>query len=184
MEDKQIIELYFERSEKAINETNRKYGKYCNNIAFNILQNKEDSNECVNDTYLNVWNAIPPQRPNIFRLFLGKITRNLAFKKYEKRKAKKRTDNVEVVLEELQECVSNNSIEQTAEYEDLVASINRFLAEISEEKRRMFLDRYWYLYSIKDIALKHNISESNVKVTLLRIREQLKNKLKEDGLYE
>ena len=127
MEDEQIIELYFERLENAIIETNKKYGKYCNCIAFNILQNKEDSKECVNDTYLNVWNVIPPQRPNIFRLFLGKITRNLALKKYEKRKAKKRTDNVEVVLEELQEFVSNNSIEQTAEYEDLVESINKFL---------------------------------------------------------
>lgn len=183
MEDNQIIELYWKRLENAISETDKKYGKYCTYIAYNILQNKEDSKECVNDTYLRTWNSIPPQRPNILKLFLAKITRNLAINKYEKNKAKKRNDNVEIVLEELEQCLtSEESIENSTEYNELVKHLNDFLKNLTIEKRKIFLDRYWYISSIKDIASKNKMKENNVKVTLYRIRNELKEYLNERGV--
>lgn len=184
MEDNQIIELYWNRSENAILETDKKYGKYCDYIAYNILQNKEDSKECVNDTYLNTWNAIPPQRPNVLKLFLARITRNLAINQYKRKNAKKREQTMEIVLEELQECSSNTSIEQELQYTELVKNINNFLENLSIEKRKIFLERYWYFETIKEICSKNKMSESNVKTTLLRIRQQLKEHLKEDDIYE
>ena len=108
MKDEEIINLYLNKSENAIYETEKKYGKYCEYIAYNILQDKEDTKECINDAFLNVWNAIPPQRPKILKAFLGKITRNLAINRYEKKKAKKRGGTIEAVLEELEVCISDN----------------------------------------------------------------------------
>ena len=109
MEDEEIINLYWKRQEKAIYETDKKYGRYCNKISFNILQNEEESKECVNDTYLKTWNSIPPQRPNILKAYIGKITRNLAINQYEKKKSKKRNYTLEIALEELNECISSNN---------------------------------------------------------------------------
>lgn len=183
MEDNEIIELYFNRNETAVAETNKKYGNYCNYIAYNILQNKEDSKECVNDAYLQVWNSIPPKRPNVLKLFLAKITRNLAINKYKEMNAKKRNINMETVLEELEECISDNTnIENIVQYNELVIYLNEFIKELSIEKRQIFLYRYWYLNSIKDISLKNKISENNVKVILYRIRSELKNYLIERGV--
>lgn len=184
MEDNQIIELYWSRSEKAIFETERKYGKYCTCIANNILNNIEDSRECVNDTYLNTWNTIPPQKPNIFKLFLGKITRNLALDRYEMKNAKKRIGNMELSLEELKDCIPDNKIDQEIRYTELVQNINEFLKLLPKEKRKIFLERYWHIYSIKEISSKNNISESNVTTILQRIRNQLKSFLKEGDFYE
>ncbi len=185
MEDEEIIKLYWNRQEKAISETDKKYGKYCNTISFNILQNKEESKECVNDTYLKTWNSIPPQRPNILKVYIGKIARNLAINQYERKKAKKRDYTLEIALEELNECISsNNNVEKELDYNELVKALNNFLSELSQDKRKIFLERYWYLYSIKEISSNNRISESNTKTILLRIRKGLKDYLKEGGLYE
>lgn len=185
MSDEEIINLYWSRQENAISETDKKYGNYCNTISLNILQNIEEAKECVNDTYLKVWNTIPPQRPNVFKAYLGKITRNLAINKYEKKIAKKRDYTLEIALEELNECIiSNNNVEKEFNYNELVNMLNVFLSKLSKNKRKIFLERYWYLYSIKEISYRNKISENNAKVTLLRIRKQLKKYLKEGGLYE
>lgn len=185
MRDEEIINLYWERQEKAIYETDKKYGGYCNTISFNILQNSEEAKECVNDTYLKTWNSIPPQKPNILKVYLGRIARNLAINQYERKKAKKRDYTLEIALEELNECISsNNNVEQEIDYKELVNILNIFLSEISQDKRKIFLERYWYLYSIREISSNNKISESNVKTTLLRLRNQLKNYLKEGGLCE
>ncbi len=185
MEDEEIIDLYWNRQERAILETDKKYGKYCNTISFNILQNKEESKECVNDTYLKTWNSIPPQRPNVLKVYLGKIARNLAINQYERKKAKKRDYTLEIALEELNECISsNNNVEEQLKYNDLIKMLNAFLAKLSQNKRKIFLERYWYLYSIKEISSNNKISESNTKAILMRIRNQLKDYLKEGGLYE
>jgi RNA polymerase sigma-70 factor (ECF subfamily) len=183
MDDNQIIELFWSRNEDAIVQTDKKYGKYCSSIAYNILQNNEDSIECVNDTYLNVWNAIPPTRPYFFKSFIAKITRNLALNKFEKLHAKKRFSNTELVLEELEECIpSNNSVEQEIENKELVKYLNEFLEKIEYSKRIIFMDRYWYMYSIKDISNKNNINENTVKVTLHRLRIDLKDFLEKRGV--
>lgn len=184
MEDEEIIDLYWKRQEKAIYETDKKYGKYCNTISFNILQNEEESKECVNDTYLKTWNSIPPQRPNILKLYIGKITRNLAINQYRKKKAQKRDYTLEIALEELNECISSNIVEKEIDNNELVNVLNNFLSTLSQDKRKIFLERYWYLYSIKEISLKNKISESNTKTILSRIRKQLKTYLKEGVLYE
>lgn len=184
MDDWQIIALYNERSEAALSETSAKYGKYCRTIAYNILYNEEDSEECVNDTWLRAWEAIPPQYPNRLSAFLGKITRNLALNRYKQNAAKKRGGGqTMLVLEELAECVpGTDGTEEVVEEALLVEVLNRFLADLPAEKRKMFLRRYWYLSSVKEIAEDFNLGESNVKMTLLRIREQLKSVLEKEGI--
>lgn len=183
MKDEEIITLYLNKSENAIYETEKKYGKYCKYIAYNILQDKEDTKECINDVFLNVWNAIPPQRPKILKAFLGKVTRNLAINRYEKKKAQKRGGTIEAVLEELEECISDNHrIEEKIEYDELIRNINMFLETLSKDKRKIFIERYWYLNSIKVISKNNKLTESNVKTTLSRIRNQLKKFLDERGV--
>lgn len=185
MEDEEIVNLYWNRQEKAIYETDKKYGRYCNTISFNILHNGEEAKECVNDTYLKTWNTIPDQRPNLLKAYLGKIARNLALNRYERKKAKKRDCTLEIALEELNECIpSNNDVEKELDYNELVNTLNVFLSKLSQDKRKIFLERYWYLYSIKEISYFNNISENNTKILLLRLRNQLKKYLKEGGLYE
>lgn len=184
MDDKRIIELYNERSESAISETAEKYGKYCYTIAYHILYDNEDSEECVNDTYLRAWDAIPPQCPNKLSAFLGKITRNLALNKYKYYVREKRgKGQTTLVLDELQECVpATNNTEQAVEEMLLVEVINRFLYDLPKEKRTMFLRRYWYLSSIQEIAEDFGFSESKVKMTLLRIRNKLKQVLEKESV--
>lgn len=184
MEDKQIVELYWNRLENAIEETSRKYGRYCHYIAKRILGNKEDSEECVNDTYLQTWNSIPDYRPESLRAFLGKITRNLALHKWEKRNAKKRGEGaVTLVLEELQECIpGENSVEHVTEQIVLVDALNGFLSEQTSENRKIFMARYFYFASIKEIASKYGISESKVKMTLHRLRQKLKEILEKEEI--
>lgn len=184
MDDKRIIELYNERSESAISETAKKYGKYCYTIAYHILYDKEGSEECVNDTYLRTWEAIPPQYPDKLSAFLGKITRNLALNKYKYYVREKRgKGQTTLVLDELQECVpATNNTEQAVEEMLLVEVINRFLYDLPKEKRTMFLRRYWYLSSIQEIAEDFGFSESKVKMTLLRIRNKLKQVLEKEGV--
>ncbi len=184
MDDRQIIELYNERSEAAISATADKYGKYCYSVAYHILYNKQDSEECVNDTYLRTWEAIPPQCPDKLSAFLGKITRNLALNRYRYYAREKRgCGQVPLVLDELQECVpAPNSTEQAVEEKHLVEVLNRFTRELPVEKRMMFVRRYWYMSSIGEIAEDFEISEGNVKMTLLRIRNKLKQTLEKEGI--
>lgn len=184
MEDGQIIDLYWARSEAAISETTSKYSQYCHFIAFNILQNNEDAEECVNDTYLRAWSVMPPQRPNRLRTFLGKITRNLSLNKYETYTAGKRGfGQVPLALDELQDCIpATGSVEQAIEDAALVEIINRFLAALPTDTRKIFVRRYWYLSSIKEIAGAYRFSESKVKMILMRARNELKQTLEKEGV--
>ena len=183
MEDREIVNLYWERNTSAIKETDTKYGGYCKAIAKNILGNHEDAEECVNDTYLNTWNSIPPNRPNVLSTYLGKITRNLSFDRFRRRHAEKRGGGeIELILDELDECVSDtDSIEQEVETKELVRAINCYLDTLSQEKCSIFLCRYWYAIPVSEIAARFGMSEGNVSVTLNRIRHQLKNYLEERG---
>lgn len=184
MDDKQIVDLYWERSEAAISETDKKYGSYFRYIADNILHNHEDAEECVNDTYLRAWNTMPPKRPNRLATFLGKITRNLSLNKYETRNAEKRGGGqIPCILEELQTCIpSGEDVAQIAEDRAVVEAINIFLATLSAESRKIFVRRYWYMSSVRDIATEYGISESKVKVTLFRTRNALKTHLEKEGI--
>ena len=184
MEDKQIVDLYWARSEKAISETADKYGRYCYTIAYNILHSNEDSEECVNDTYLHAWNAMPDQRPNRLSAFLGRITRNLSLKRWEKYTAKKRgAGQVPLALDELRECIpATNYTDSVADDIVLTDVLNRFLASLTAEKRNIFMRRYWYLSSVAEIASDLAISESKVKMSLLRSRNELKQLLEKEGI--
>ena len=198
MQDEQIIDLYWKRSEEAIRETEIKYGKYCGTIAWNILYSAEDAEECVNDTWMNAWNAMPPHRPGFLKAFLGKITRNLALNLYEKKHAEKRGGGeTALALDELAECVGGvpggkgtagisgsvwDSEGSTEEGMVLTACLNRFLQGMKAEDRKIFVQRYWYMYSVKEIAGNLGLGESKVKMTLLRQREKLKKVLEEEGI--
>ena len=163
MEDQQIIELYWQRSETAIQETQYKYGPYCRAIAQRILSNAEDSEECVNDTYLSAWNTIPPHRPIPLSAFLGRITRNLA-------------------LNQLHECIpAPGSTDRLIDELVLTDLLNRFLGELSKENRMIFMRRYWYLTPVYRIAADFSISESKVKISLYRSRRKLKGLLQKEG---
>lgn len=185
MDDGKIVQLYLNRDEKAIEETANKYGNYCTSIAMNILGNCEDAEECVNDTYLNTWNAIPPHKPKMLSTFLGKIVRNLAFDRYKRNIADKRGGGeMPLVLDELADCVSgNDNIQQSYEMKELVGAINDFLSTLSEEKRNIFVCRYWYADSIADIAARYNMAYPAVSMLLNRLRIKLHNYLIERG-YE
>lgn len=182
MDDSGIISLYWERSDRAIAETADKYGAYCRHVANAILQNREDAEECINDTWLRVWNAIPPQRPERLQTFLGKITRNLALNRWEKNRAEKRGEGqVPLILDELAECVGSgeDSISDELHFRDV---LNLFLAGLPAEARKIFVRRYWYMSPVKEIAAEYGFSESKVAVTLFRTRKQLKAVLVKEGI--
>lgn len=183
MEDNQIVQLYWDRNQAAIPETSKKYGNYCQSIARNILGSDQDAEECVNDTYLNAWNAMPPHRPKMLSTFLGKITRNLSFNKYKHNRAEKRGGGeISYVLDELAECISDTTdIEQEIDRRELVKEINLFLESLSSVKRNIFVGRYWYADGIQTLAKRFQMTESNVSVLLNRTRKQLKAYLLERG---
>ena len=183
MEDTHIVQMYWDRNETAISESAVKYGTYCTSIAQNILQNPADAEECVNDTWLHAWNAMPPHRPSLLSTFLGKITRNLSFDLYRKMHRKKRGESqMDAVLDELEECVSGkDDIERQWEMQELIAEINQFLQKLPEEKRCMFVLRYWYVDSIGEIAERLGRSENYISVSLNRIRGKLHTHLTERG---
>jgi len=184
MDDELILELYWARSESAIHETAIKYGKYCVKIAMNILRNKEDAEECVNETYLKAWEAIPPERPSIFSAFLGKITRNLSLNKYKEQRTQKRGGGeIALILDELEDCVpSGGSVEAEAEANAVAEAINAFLRSINRENRAVFVRRYWYADSITSITARHHMTESKVKSMLFRTRNKLKDYLEKEGV--
>lgn len=184
MEDSKIIDLYWERDEKAISATASKYGSYCRYIAYNILHNQEDTDECVNDTYLGAWNAMPPHRPHMLRTFLGRITRCVSLKKWrDSHRDKRGGDEVSLVLEELSECVpSNLSVEDSVIAAELSEQINRFLGTLSLTERQVFLCRYWYLDPIDKISTNFCFSGSKVKSMLHRTRAKLLAYLEKEGI--
>ena len=183
MEDKRIVDLYWERSEIAISETANKYGRYCHYIAHNILHNNEDSEECVNDTYNDAWQSMPPHRPSILSTFLGKITRRISIDLWRKYSAKKRGGGVvALALEELEECVSGTGdVEEGVERLELQRKLNAFLLALSQVDRQVFMCRYWYMDSISDIAKQFACSESKIKSMLYRTRNKLRVMLEKEG---
>lgn len=183
MEDKQIIQLYWERAEEAIQATAAKYGRLCWYIAQNILSSPEDSEECVNDTWLGLWNAIPPQRPGRLSAFAGRVTRNLALKRFDYLTAAKRGAEAVCSLEELGECVSGRaSVEDELENRRIEEVISRFLWSLEEEKRSIFIRRYWYFDSIQAICRRTGCSQSKVKSMLYHTRQKLRDYLESEGI--
>lgn len=182
MEDEKIIELYWTRDEAAILETDLKYHPYCHTIAYRILTNEEDAEECVNDTWLRTWNQIPPQRPQIFSAFLGRITRNLSIDRYRKAHAAKRAGNLAMVDLELDDCVGRSHLEEWMDDKMIADVITAFLKEQDAFSRILFMRRYWYLESIADIAARCGASESKVKSNLFRTRKALKKRLEAEGV--
>ncbi len=184
MSDRELVDLFWARSEAALAVTQRKYGKYCNRIAYNILRSDEDAEECVNDAYLRVWNSIPPQKPEKFSAFIGRITRNIALDIYDKQRAAKRgSGKTELVIDELLECVPNASgTAEIAEEIDLREALGRFLRMQTPETRRIFMQRYWYMSSVSEIAVDFAMSEGKIKMILMRARNRLKLFLEEEGI--
>ena len=184
MEDARIVDLYWARSETAINETSAKYGKYCYTIAHNILANREDADESVNDTYLAAWNSMPPHRPAILSTFLGKITRRISIDKWRSRSAEKRGGGeIFLALDELSECISShNSVEQEIEAAELGKAIDCFVMALPLMERRVFICRYWYLDSIASICQQFGFSQSKIKVMLHRTRKDLRSYLERQGI--
>ncbi|MBR6697888.1 MAG: sigma-70 family RNA polymerase sigma factor [Lachnospiraceae bacterium] len=184
MLDEEIIELFFERSEQALKELEAKYGKLCVQTSYNILGNFSDAEECVNDSYLGVWNAIPPTRPNPLLTFVLKIVRNLSLNRYHKNKALKRNSSYDLAIEELADFVAApESIESIIETNELTKTIEDFLDTLNEQNRVIFMRRYWFFDDYGLIAKRVGLSEKNVSVKLTRIRKQLKVYLEERGTY-
>ena len=183
MEDGQIIDLYWNRDQRAIGETDGKYGRLLHSIAWNLLQSREDAEECVNDTYLRAWEAIPPARPGAFRTWLGQITRNLSLDRWKSRRAEKRGGGAEALLGELEDCLpAPGGPERAAEDRELAERLNVFLRQLSQEARAMFLRRYWYGESVAEIAAALGCGEGKVKSSLFRSRRALRAFLEEEGI--
>lgn len=185
MEDSHIVELYWQKNADAIKETDRKYGAYCFAIADNILHSSEDSEECVNDTWLNAWNAIPPQEPAKLQMFLAKITRNLSFNRFNARSAEKRGGGeILLVLDELAECLASESdVESEYEARELGQYIRRFVQKLPEREGNVFVRRYFFTETIAEIAKRYGLSENNVMVILSRTRKKLKAQLIKEGFF-
>ena len=185
MEDNQIIDLYWQKNADAIKETDAKYGAYCFAIADNILHDKEDSEECVNDTWLHAWNAMPPQKPSKLRLFLSKITRNLSFNRFNARSAQKRgSGELVLVLDELNECIAvTRSAEREYEVKEPEQCIRLFVRALPERERNVFVRRYFYTEPVAAIAKRYNLTESNALAILSRTRKKLKTHLTREGFF-
>ena len=183
MEDIEIIKLYNSRNEKAIAESDKKYGAYCLAVANNILFNNEDSRECVNDTWLHTWNIIPPQYPERLKMFFAKITRNLSINKLKSRNSKMRGEGeLALALDELEECIpGGSSVESSVDEKLLAECINAFLSELPKRDRQLFLRRYFFTESVSEIALRFEMSENAVSVSLYRTRAKLKIFLEKEG---
>ena len=179
--DEAIVALYFDRSEEAIAACQVKYGKTCHTIAYNILHSDEDAEECVSDTWLRAWNAIPPEKPARLGAWLSTVTRRLALTRYEKRTAAKRGGGMELSLEELAECVTDGGL-TIADEVAISNAINSFLASLPARTRMVFMRRYWYMDSIAAIAKSMGMTESAVKVTLHRTREKFRKHLDKEGI--
>ena len=173
IDDEKIIELFFERSEQAIQELDIKYGKICHSLSYNIVNSRRDAEECVNDAWLGAWNSIPPQRPDPLRAYVCRIVRNLSLKKLRANSALKRSSRFEVSLSELEDCISAHSLDEQLAAGELSAQINAFLAALRRDDRVMFVRRYWFAQPLSEIADAFGTTENNVSVRLGRIRRKL-----------
>lgn len=182
MEDQQIIELFFDRNEQAIRETSAKYGRLCFSIANKILENCEDSEECVNDTYLHAWNEIPPTRPNHFPAFLCKITRILSLKKLEFSNAMKRSSSLTVSVDELAEVLQDECIAPNVDAVELGSLISDFLRHEKADARNVFLRKYLFFDTVEEIAECFGMNENTVKSMLFRTRNRLREYLRKEGI--
>ncbi len=184
MDDKSIVDLYWQRSEAAISETAEKYGKYCHAISFGILGNDEDAEECVNDTYTDAWNSIPPHRPSVLSTFLGKITRRISIDRFRRKTAEKRGGGeMPLVLDELNDVAADGAgVETEYEKRRLSEAVNAFVTALPETEQKIFLCRYWYMDSVASICKQFGFSESKVKSMLHRTREKLRVLLEKEGL--
>ena len=183
MEDGQIIDLYWNRDQRAIGETDGKYGRLLHSIAWNLLRSREDSEECVNDTYLRAWEAIPPARPGAFRTWLGQITRNLSLDRWKSRRAEKRGGGAELLLGELEDCLpAPAGAARSVEDGELAELLSAFLRGLSQEARAMFLRRYWYGESVAEVAKALGCGEGKVKSSLFRSRKALRGYLEKEGI--
>ena len=183
MEDTAIVELFFSRSERAIRETAEKYGSYCMAVSRNILHNEEDAEECVSDTWVKAWNAIPPEKPRELKCYLAKITRNLSINRYHRIHTEKRGGGeVPLVLEELEEVTAGaQNVEDMVTAMELRGIINAFVRALPEREGNVFIRRYFYTEAVESIAKRYGLSANNVSVILNRTRKKLKSQLQEAG---
>ena len=184
MDDQHIVELYWARDEEAIRHTADRYGQYCYAIAYNSLSVREDSEECVNDTYLDAWNSMPPHRPNVLSAFLGKITRRIAIDRWREGRAQKRGGGeMALALDELSECVASQSdVTREVETLEVAAGVQKFLNTLPDTERRIFVRRYWHMESVASLAARFSYGQSRVKSMLHRTRAKLRRYLEEEGL--
>ncbi len=184
MSDEEIIGLFFERSEEALKELEKKYGKICMQTSYNILGNRSDAEECVNDSYLAAWNAIPPTRPNPLLAYVLRIVRNVSLNLYHKNHAQKRNNTYDLAVDELAEMLpAPNTVEGEVEMNELTLAIEGFLDSLETRNRVIFIRRYWFYDNYGQIAEQVGLSEKNVSVRLTRLRKQLKDYLQERGNY-
>lgn len=184
MEDEKIIDLFFVRSEQAIRELDNKYGKICHNFSYNIVNSRQDAEECVNDAYLGAWNAIPPAKPNPLLSYIVKIVRNISLKIYYRKEAAKRNSTYTIAMEEIEACIADpNTVEAEIEARELARIIESFLDTLTVENRVIFMRRYWFSDSCKDIAEFVGLSEKNISVRLTRIRQKMKSYLAEREVF-
>lgn len=185
MEEQVIIELFFGRSEEAIRELDLKYGEMCNRLAYKFLHNEQDVEECINDAYFAAWNTIPPKTPNPLSAYICRIVKNMALKRYRTNTAQKRNHYYDIILEEVDEFLSiNETVESEILAKEISNRINIFLEDIKDKDRIMFVQRYWFCYSVEEIANTIGVSKNYVTVHLHRTREKLRDYLKEEGFYD
>lgn len=184
MEDEKIIELFFGRSEQAIRELDSKYGKVCRRLSYNIVNNRQDAEECVNDAYLGAWNAIPPEKPDPLLTYVCKIVRNISLKMYYRKEAAKRSSTHAVAMEEIDACIADrNTVETEFEARELARIIEGFLDTLTAENRVIFMRRYWFSDSCREIAEFVGLTEKNISVRLTRIRRKMKEYLSEREVF-
>ncbi len=184
IDDEKIIEMFFERSEQGIRELDNKYGKICHNLSYNIVSNRQDAKECVNDAYLGAWNAIPPARPDPLLAYVCKIVRNISLKIYYRKEAAKRSSHYTIAMEEIEACIADqNTVETEIEARELARMIESFLNTLTVKNRVIFMRRYWFFDSCKDIAELVGLTEKNISVRLTRIRQKMKEYLAEREVF-
>jgi len=183
MQAEQIIELYWNKDERAITESDRHYGAYCRHIAMNILNSREDAEECVNDTWYRTWESIPPQRPNSLAAFFGRIVRNLSISRYRSSHAQKRFDGITTLLSELDECIpARSSVAQEVEGRLLSEILDCWLASLPKDDRILFMRRYWFGEQVNALAKERNVTQNQMAQRMLRLRKSLRSVLEQEGI--
>ena len=184
LEDEAILEMFLRRSEEAIQELDNKYGKVCYKISYNIVNNRQDVEECMNDAYLGVWNTIPPKRPDSLLSYVCKIVRNLSLKMYYKKGAVKRSSHYTIAMEEIKDCIADwKTVEGEMETREFLHMIEDFLDTLTVENRVIFIRRYWFSNSCKEIGEHMGFTEKNISVRLTRIRRKMKEYLRQRGTW-